>query len=154
MSYRTKVNGYQIFGNNESYKEWLNFIKSKGIEVDNDGCYEGDITDVMGAIETLESIVKSLEENYRKRNPNKSLFDFRSTYDNYIKRITNYPDDDCNSSITDDLMEIIDNAYIFIPIAFINACDDLIERAPTWSTKNHLYCYKLKEGAKIHVSAY
>ena len=108
----------------------------------------------MGAIETLESIVKSLEENYRKRNPNKSLFDFRSTYDNYIKRITNYPDDDCNSSITDDLMEIIDNAYIFIPIAFINACDDSIERAPTWSTKNHLYCYKLKEGAKIHVSAH
>ena len=38
MSYRTSVNGVQIFGNNEYYKEWTDFLKSKGIEIDEDGC--------------------------------------------------------------------------------------------------------------------
>ena len=33
MSYRTYVNDTQIFGNNECYPEWINYIKSKGIEV-------------------------------------------------------------------------------------------------------------------------
>jgi hypothetical protein len=37
MSYRTEVEGFQIFGNNEYYKEWIEFISSEGIEVDEEG---------------------------------------------------------------------------------------------------------------------
>ena len=34
MSYRTYIEDTQIFGNNECYKDWIEFIKSKNIEVD------------------------------------------------------------------------------------------------------------------------
>ena len=47
MAYRTRVNGVQIFGNNEYYEEWAEFLKSKGIEIDEDGCYDGEIDDVL-----------------------------------------------------------------------------------------------------------
>ena len=32
MSYRTRINGNQIFGNNEWHPEWIEFVKSQGIE--------------------------------------------------------------------------------------------------------------------------
>jgi hypothetical protein len=41
MSYRTKVNGVQVFGNNESYPEWIEFIRSQKIDVDDEKCYKG-----------------------------------------------------------------------------------------------------------------
>ena len=41
MSYRIRVNGVQIFGNNESYPEWEEFIRSQGIEIGEEGNYEG-----------------------------------------------------------------------------------------------------------------
>ena len=34
MSYRTYVEGVQIFGNNEGYNEWIEFIRSQGIKID------------------------------------------------------------------------------------------------------------------------
>ena len=39
MSYRTTVNGMQIFGNNETYPEWDEFIRSQGIAIGEDGDY-------------------------------------------------------------------------------------------------------------------
>ena len=60
MSYRTRVNNTQIFGNNEYYIEWEHFIKSQGIEIDDDGCYDGEITDVMGMFDAIDKITKRL----------------------------------------------------------------------------------------------
>ena len=40
MSYRTYVNDTQIFGNHEHYPEWINYIKSKGIEVGENDSYK------------------------------------------------------------------------------------------------------------------
>ena len=37
MSYRTRINNIQIFGNDECYPEWMDFLKSKDIEIDEDG---------------------------------------------------------------------------------------------------------------------
>lgn len=62
MSYRTYVNNYQIFGNEEYYDEWIEFIQSQGIEVDEEGCYEGEITDFMSGLVVCENIVNKLEK--------------------------------------------------------------------------------------------
>ena len=40
MSYRTYVNDVQVFGNNEYYPEWIEFIKTQGIDVNENGNYE------------------------------------------------------------------------------------------------------------------
>ena len=45
MSYRTTIEDFQIFGNNETYPEWLEFIKSQGITIDEEGNYSGEIHD-------------------------------------------------------------------------------------------------------------
>lgn len=34
MSFRTMINDVQIFGNNQTYSEWLHFIQLNGIEID------------------------------------------------------------------------------------------------------------------------
>lgn len=41
MSYRIYVNDTQLFGNNESYPEWDDYVKSQGIEIGPEG---GDTT--------------------------------------------------------------------------------------------------------------
>ena len=66
MSYHTWINGEEIFGNNEYYDEWIDFIKSKGIEVDEDGCYEGEINDVQGIFETVDKITRRLIDERHK----------------------------------------------------------------------------------------
>ena len=60
MSYRTSINGTQIFGNNEWYVEWANFIESKRIKIDEDGCYDGEIDDVMGMFDVIDKITKMI----------------------------------------------------------------------------------------------
>ena len=47
MSYRTYVNNIQIFGNDESFKEWFLFLESQGIEIDEEGHYDGYISDLL-----------------------------------------------------------------------------------------------------------
>ena len=37
MSYRTYVNDVQVFGNDEYYSEWIEFIKAQGIDVNEEG---------------------------------------------------------------------------------------------------------------------
>lgn len=68
MSYRTNIEDVQIFGNNEYYPEWIDFIQSQGIEVDNEGNYSGEIHDFMGMLTTIETIVLNIEEERQKRN--------------------------------------------------------------------------------------
>lgn len=154
MSYRTKVNGTQIFGNNECYPEWIEFIQSQGIEVDEDACYEGEITDVMGAITTIEKIILRLESGRREKQPiSTSLFDFRKDYDEIIEQDIKFPNDDHNTSLTDKMMELRKNAYIFMSCLFIDACGDMIERDHTFAVPQHYLCYKVKEGCAIKVSA-
>ena len=56
MAYRTHVNDVQVFGNNETHPEWIEFIKSQGIAVDEDDMYDGVITDFMAALSVANSI--------------------------------------------------------------------------------------------------
>lgn len=60
MAYRTRVDGYQIFGNNDYFEEWAEFIRSNGIEISEEGIYEGEITDVQGMFDVIDKITKKL----------------------------------------------------------------------------------------------
>lgn len=141
MSYRTWVENTQIFGNNECYQEWLDFIKNSGIDLeDDDGFYEGEITDVMGALTVIENIVENLADDMKERNYN--MFDFKDTLtkEDYL-------------SYTDKLMYMFYTGLAFMPFVFLEGVRDKIDSDDSYKDGKHLYCYKLKEGCTIHVSA-
>ena len=156
MSYRTYVNEHQIFGNNEYYPEWIEFIKSQGIEVSDEFTYDGYITNVMGAVEAIEQVIlrkaKESEEIIIGRNgktfKHYKLFDFSNEYEKIIKD----REDKYGMELTDHILFIEDMSYMFMSVTFIKACKDLIERAQKPKGKR-LYNYKVKDGKQIHVHA-
>ena len=172
MSYRTYVNDTQLFGNNEYHEEWIKFIESQGIEVNEDGCYNGYITDVMGAIETIEAIIEHMEKErqeeilsfkriYRHKKKSDifvpeptSLFDFQTKYTNFKKvheKSVDRGDTTCIESLTDIMMTTRTYAYIFLSCLFIDACGDAIKASRPFSIPGHYHCYELKENGKIFV---
>ena len=174
MSYRTRVNDTQIFGNNESYPEWIEFIQSQGIEINEEGIYEGEIADFMQALVVIETIIMRLEKERRERRVEfekelvekdwseeekeyarnhiygiKSLFDWKNTYN----KVEKDRDDNYGTSLLDELFSIADESYAFMPYQFFKACEDSLEKDHCFSTPGHFHCYKLKEGETIKVSA-
>ena len=188
MSYRTEINGFQIFGNGESYPEWLDFIAKQNIEIDNEDCYKGEIHDFMGMLETLETIVLNIEQKRQNeiqqlkereqiaikenkdiayfqatlhdptsRHYKRSMFDLRNIYIDTINdksKINNNTEDSFRNSLFDRTIDFIENGYIFMPYQAFMACQDVIERCDHFSTPNHFYCYKIKDGKSITVSAH
>lgn len=173
MSYRTYVEGTQVFGNNEYYPEWIEFIKEQGIEVSDECIYEGEIKDFMKALQVIENIVLRLEKEKRERNEKlekemeeknfseeekafartkiygiKSIFDWKNTFD----KVTNN-NDKYGLSLLDELISIIDESYAFLPYQFLKACEGKIERDKCFSTDQHFNCYKIKENESIYVRA-
>ena len=170
MSYRTTVNGYQIFGNNECYLDWIKFIQSQGIKVDLDNNYEGEITDVMGALIAIEKIIDKIEterckqilefkKSYKVYNERideiapRSIFDLRPQYYAFIKQRNTMPDDEYNNSITDRMLDVYENGYAFLSCAFLTACKDDIERDHAFTVPGHFNCYKIKKDHTIKVKA-
>lgn len=162
MSYRTYVNDFQVFGNNDGYNKWIEFIENQGIKVDEEGKYDGYITDVMGAIEVLEKIVMDEE---KKRQEMIAKYDFSEMNEDMIRKyaprsifdltnipynINKYPD---AYFLLDELIQVSENAYMFYPLIFIKACGDSIKRSHHIEGSNRFYCYEIKEGKKIHVCA-
>lgn len=152
MSYRTYVNDTQIFGNHEHYPEWINYIKSKGIEVGENDSYTGELDDFMEALDVVESIVMRLEAERRENKKSglsfhtKSIFDLGEIYD----AVAACPDDE---SLLDKEIEYIKNAYMFMPYAFLKACEDIVEYTGLSFEGRHTRIYKLKDGCKIKVEA-
>ena len=139
MSFRHYIDGVQIFGNNDYYPEWEDFLEKNGVKVDkDDGFYEGYITDVKGMFETIDTIV-------------------RNTLKETEGRIA-----DLNYGIKDDMsiLEmnkcVIDHYYIFLPLQVLNVVKDKLEldrgykddRGIQWFPMSS---YKLKDGMKIRV---
>ena len=155
MSYRTTIEGVQIFGNNDCYQTWIDFIKSQGIVVDADNGYEGEITDFMGAVMAIEEIVMSLAKkrnelrtmhgDHMGRVALKHLFDFSHVAESVEKCEDSY--------LFDELFDVIDTSYMFIPYVFFQACEEKLERMDAYSIGERYNCYKLKEGMTIHVRA-
>ena len=158
MSYRTYINGKQIFGNNEGYKEWFDFILTQGIEIDAEGNYEGTIKDFMGALETIEKITLRLTKErselnkMHKNSPRtyREIFDFTNIPN---KLETQEKDDKFRISLFDELFDVVNNGYAFMPYQFFLACEDLLEPEKMFSTEGHMNCYKIKAGETIHVKA-
>ena len=161
MSYRTYVNGVQVFGNNEYYPEWIEFIKTQCIYVDEDGNYEGDITDFMAGLKCVETIVLRMEKERQdqiKELSNKSsnfhkssLFDLTNIYQESINALEE--NDEYEISLFDRLYQFLEDGYIFMPYAFFKACEDMLEKDHVFSTEKHFNCFKLKNGKRIHVKA-
>lgn len=151
MSYKTYVNGIQIFGNNECYGKWMDYIRSKGIEVGLDGDYKGELDDFMEALDVIEDIVIEIEKERRENKAkgerffSTSIFDLGSIYDD----VTNYGDE----SILDKELRYLECGYMFMPYAFYEACEDIIEFKGYNFEGRHNRVYKLKEGCKIQISA-
>ena len=161
MSYRTYVNDVQVFGNNEYYPEWIEFIKTQGIDVDEDGNYEGYITDFMAGLKCVESIVLKMEKerqdeieelsNQGSKFHKSTLFDLRSIYQDSIKSLEE--NDEYEISLFDRLYQFLEDGYIFMPYTFFKACEDMLEKNNEFSTEKHFHCFKLKDGKRIHVKA-
>lgn len=167
MSYRTYVEDVQIFGNNEYYPEWIEFIKSQGINVDDECCYEGEIHDFMGALVTIEKIVMRLYQEKEKlisqlggKLGNKKmhgLFDFTHIVDKIAKN--NQVDENGNrlfeygDSLFDEICDIVNQSYAFMPYTFFLACKDKLIAVESYSTQDHFDCYKIKDGESIHIKA-
>lgn len=167
MSYRTYVEGNQIFGNNEYYPEWIEFIRSQGIEVDDEGCYDGEIHDFMGALVTVENIVMRLykeaearRERFGGKIGNKKMYGFFDlTHMVDTIALNNQVDENGNrmfeygDSLFDELCAVVQNSYAFMPYAFFKACEEKLVQIDSFTTKDHFHCYKLKDNETIHIKA-
>lgn len=167
MAYRTYINDVQVFGNNEYYTEWLDFIRSKGITVGDESNYDGEIDDFMGALEVIEKIVIRLDDE-RIATRESLLKDVKtddaetlewierrctSLFDlSHVKRNVLKDQDTPNMPrLFDELYTLCDSGYLFMPIAFYQACKKSLELDLGHPTR--LRAYKLKRGKKIHVKA-
>ena len=155
MAYRTYINDVQIFGNNEYYDIWLDYIKSKGIEVNDDGCYEGELYDVMELFEVIDKLTKQLIEDRHQQ-----VLKNETYLGNPVKELTDLSQSLWLDSSTPILMfnkQVIQNAYCFIPYQAYLALQDMIENESKPYESNGvlwLNCtYRLKNGCKIKVWA-
>ena len=176
MSDRFKVNGVQIFGNNEIHDEMIDFLTAQGVPMDEEGRVEGEIDDFMGLLETVETIVMKIADDRQARidevkkeiekHPDDtdlkdriytptsahyipSMFDMQHIYYD-TKLDEKEPDPILRISLFDRLVDFINTGYAFMPYAVYLACaDDLkvSERTP-----GHLHNYELMPGKKIKVS--
>lgn len=149
MAYRTYINDKQLFGNNEYYERWINYIKSQGIEVDDEeGRYDGELTDFMGALQVIEEITWDLyKEREEERKQNKRLPGlFNLSPD--MARIEKTHD-----NLFDWLMNVTNNCYCMLPYTFFKCCEPHLVRETPFIIKDRGYCYKLMEGRTIHIHA-
>lgn len=156
MSYRTYVNGVQIFGNNDYFEEWEEFIKSKGIEIDEDGCYDGEIDDVMSMFEVIDKITRRLINERHQKVLNKET-NFRGKP---LRELTDFSDSiwlDDKISIFMFNQRTIEDTYCFLPYQVYLSVKDIIEELDKPYANNGIYyggfSYKLKDGKKIEVHA-
>lgn len=158
MSYRTYINHTQIFGNNESYPEWLYFIKSKGIEVNEDCIYDGYITDLQGMFNVIDTITRGLINN-RHEEVLKGEKDWNGKPYRELTDLSESMWLADNVPLLKYNMQMINHAYCFLPYQVYKAVEDIIEISdkPYISEDDReWYCctFRLKEGKKIHVEAY
>lgn len=158
MSYRTYINDTQIFGNNESYSEWIDFLKSKGIEISEDGIYDGYITDLQGMFNVIDKITQNLI-NKRHEEVLKGEKDWEGKPYRELTDLSESMWLADNVPLLKYNMQMVNHAYCFLPYQVYKAVEDIIEISdkPYISEDGReWYCctFKLKEGKKIHVEAY
>ena len=157
MAYRTYVNGRQIFGNNDYYEDWIDFLKSKGINIDEDGIYRGEIDDVMGMFSVIDKITRELiNERHEEVKKGRVNFDGKP-----LTELADLSDSMWLTGNTPVLMfnkQMVEHAYCFLPYQVYMAVQDKIEETDNIRDGNGidwmLCTYKIKDGEKIEVSAH
>lgn len=120
----------------------LEYVKTKGIVMNVDGCYQGELDDFMEALDVIESITLRLETERREKKRQfekyceslsdeeckishapafgiSSIFDLGNMYEDCV----NAPN---NCSLLDKQIDIIQDGYMFLLCVF-KACEDIIE---------------------------
>lgn len=173
MSYRVSINGVQLFGNNESYDVWDEFIRSQDIAIGEEGDYDGEIHDFHGAMLACERIAKDLIAERREeaksilprlrklveQNPDdeplrkeyekwsRSYFDF-SSHETWLDQNVQTLFDICH--------EIATTGYVFLPFALYLACRDLLDDPEPGQDEDGTFRirkYRFKPGVTAHVHA-
>ena len=143
MSYRTYVGtkekgDIQILGNNEWYQPFIEELKRQGIEIDENGCYEGEIKEIQPILDILEQYIWSKEKEVKE------------IYDEDIFNLRPKAID--QGSLTFRMKLASENAYIFTTANIIRHLrDDLELKYDIYNKKEY---YQIKEGKKIWFSAY
>jgi hypothetical protein len=155
MSYRTRINEVQIFGNNEYYQEWIDFIRSEGIKDDEDGVYDGYIENLQGMFDTIDIITRGLINDRH----NQVVAGELTWEGKPCRELTDLSESMWLNDKTPLLMynmQMIENAYCFLPYQLFKAVEDIIEQCehdePRAVRLGYRY-YRLKDGTKIHVYA-
>lgn len=159
MYYRTIVNGEQIFAKNEYYSEWIDFIKANGIDVDSEGCYDGEIDDVQGMFEVIDKITRKIIEDRHK----KVMKGENDRKGRPLKELTDLSGSIWFNKETPILMfnrQTIEMSYCFLPYRVYLAVKSKIEKVNEVYGENEkdgvkwaLSTYKIKDGEKIRVNA-
>ena len=156
MAYRTRIEGVQVFGNNDYFQEYADFLEANGIKIDEDGMYDGYITDIKGLFDVIDKITRKLiaeqherverDERYYDDRPAKELADLSASM--WLNDRT---------PILWFNKQMIENAYIFLPYQVYQAVKDKLEPADKPYVKDEMIwfgcSYKLKDGEQIHVDA-
>ncbi len=155
MSYRTYVNDTQIFGNNEYYQEWADFLSSKGIEIDEDGLYDGYIDDLQGMFNVIDRLTQKFIDERHQR-----VLNGEEWLGKPLHELTDLSDSiwlDNKTPLLMYNMRMIEDAYCFLPYQVFKSVENIIEKTekPYVDDYKHWFCcsYKLKDGEKIHVRA-
>lgn len=176
MSYRVYVNDTQLFGNNESYPEWDDYVRSQGIKIGPEGQYDGEVKDFMELLEVTERIAMRLEKERREKydrviksigkNGNVelskalesamiivgtgSLFNLQG-----IPDIVNNErkDDPFRESLFDYLYDATMTSYAFMPYALFRICEPDLQSMDCFARDGHLRCYELEPGRTIKIRA-
>lgn len=156
MSYRTRINETQIFGNNECYQEWIDFIRSEGIEVDEESSYDGYIENLQGMFDVIDKITQRLINKRHEQVVNGETWLGKPMHELTDLSESMWLDDETPLLMYN--MQMIENAYCFLPYQVFKAVEDIIEKSDAAYVsddgKKWYFCsYKLKADKKIHVCA-
>ena len=170
MSYRTYIENTQVFGNNDAFPEWIEFIRSQGIAIDPELKYDGYLHDFGAALSAVEAVAMRLDADARERRRSFEAQLLDPSSEIARKHLLSYPDGlfdlsairaraeeyranpQTGESLFDGLWELAGTGYLFLPLQFHAACADLLER-DYGEDADRAYGFKLKPGRRIHISA-
>ena len=156
MAYRTRIEGAQVFGNNDYFQEYADFLETNGIKIDEDGMYDGYITDIKGLFDVIDKITRRLiAEQHERIEKGEKDWD-----DKPLREMADFSNSMWLNDETPVLvfnMRIMEDAYIFLPYQVYQAIKDKLEPADKPYVKDEMIwfgcSYKLKDGEQIHVDA-
>jgi hypothetical protein len=163
MSYRTYIEDVQVFGNNESYPEWFAFIRSQGIDIDEDGCYEGDVHDVMGMFAAIDKITRQLVQERDALIAEEKTLIARSGHAHQETPRRPSPTDFSSWVRNDEPilatnMRIIDKSCLFAPYrAYLAIKDELRPARQTYHANGlrwDLCSYEPKDGDSVRIDSH